>query len=414
MRIQAKYIKRIAIWSILFVQMTWFFYDNIAQAWSYPLKEVAKPSCKAQNRSELPADCKIALPVIAKANYAAYKDNQLVRLIYSVLWGAPYSDSRDMTKWSHEWIDITSSEGTPIYAIEDGEVVRARAAVWYGNLVTIKHKLSNGNVVYSIYWHLASITTKEWVSVREGQQIGTMGHEWMARGNHLHFAINTTKDNTYAFLWCGDYPKTGDYEVVEKWLCRDTLFARTVDPIAFIEWNGIIPTATTLSTSRIIIKNNRRTIVALPPTPEPIKTNTIVATTTPTIPKVTTPVTNPTISTVKATTSFSSSSVKTSDSFLKTRQVSVVSNFGTTMKKWGSSSIGIVITDANGKKFTWVLDKEVSITPTKNIVTLSPRVIRYVSEWQVISFVEAKEAGTTELVVSYGDVVIGKLVVNIN
>jgi hypothetical protein len=92
MRIQAKYIKRIAIWSILFVQMTGFFYDNIAQAWSYPVKEVAKPTCKANHWNKLSAECKMQLPIIARANYAAYKDNQMVRLIYSVLWGAPYSD----------------------------------------------------------------------------------------------------------------------------------------------------------------------------------------------------------------------------------------------------------------------------------------------------------------------------------
>jgi hypothetical protein len=73
-----------------------------------------------------------------------------------------------------------------------------------------------------------------------------------------------------------------------------------------------------------------------------------------------------------------------------------------------------MIEDKNGKKYTGVLDKEISITPSKNIVWLSPRVIRYVSQWQVISFVEAKEAGTTELVVSYGTTVIGKLVVTVN
>ena len=120
MHIQAKYIKRIAIWSILFVQMTWFFYDNIAEAWSYPVKEVAKPSCKADHWNKLSPECKIQLPIIARANYAAYKDNQLTRLIYSVLWGAPYSDWWDNKKWAHEWVDIVSSEWTPIYAVNVG------------------------------------------------------------------------------------------------------------------------------------------------------------------------------------------------------------------------------------------------------------------------------------------------------
>lgn len=396
--------------------MTGFFYDNIAEAWSYPLKEVAKPICKADNWNKLTPDCKMALPVIARANYSAYRDNQMTRLIYSVLRGGTYTDWWDTLHGTHEWVDIVTSEGTPVYAVEDGEVVRARAAVWYGNLVTIKHKLSNGNVVYSIYWHLSSINTKEGTQVKEGELIWAVWHEWMARGNHLHFALNITKDNTYVFQGCLDYPKTWDYDIIDKWLCRDNLFARTVDPIAFIESNGIIPTATTLSTSTIIknniIKNTtKRTIIPIAPTPEPVKQ--VINTTPNTVIKNTIPVVNPAVSTVKPTTSFMSNTVKTTDSFLKTWNISVVSNFGTSMKNGSSSSIAIVITDANGKKFSGVLDKEISITPTKNIVTLSPRVIRYVSEWQVVSFIEAKQVGTSELVVSYWDTVIGKLVVNI-
>ncbi len=86
MAMKHKYRKKVAIWSILLIQMTGFFYDNIAQAWSYPVKEVAKPECKADHWSKLSAACKVNLPIIAKANYAAYRDNQLVRLIYSVLW----------------------------------------------------------------------------------------------------------------------------------------------------------------------------------------------------------------------------------------------------------------------------------------------------------------------------------------
>ena len=154
MRNSRKMRKRIAIRSVLCIQATGFFYDNISYAWSYPVKEVAKPSCKQDHWDKLSSDCKMQLPIIAKANYAAYKDNQMTRLIYSVLWGAPYSEGWDMTKGTHEGIDIVSAEGTPIYAVEDGEVYRARATFGYGNLVTIKHTLANKSVVYSIYGHL--------------------------------------------------------------------------------------------------------------------------------------------------------------------------------------------------------------------------------------------------------------------
>ncbi|MBP6086333.1 M23 family metallopeptidase [Patescibacteria group bacterium] len=64
-------------------------------------------------------------------------------------------------------MDITSSEGTPIYAIEDGEVVRARSNPGYGNLITIKHTLNNGNTVYSINGHLETMIVKEGSKVSE-------------------------------------------------------------------------------------------------------------------------------------------------------------------------------------------------------------------------------------------------------
>lgn len=166
-------------------------------------------------------------------------------------------------------MDIVSSEGTPIYAIEDGEVLKAGPAAGYGNLVTIKHTINN-KTAQSIYGHLESVVVKVGDKVVEGQQIGTMGHEGNADGNHLHFAINTTKDNTYVFSQCGDYPKTSDYTIVQQGLCRDFLFSRTVDPIAFIEYNGLVPATMPTLTSRVITKSIKKPVrqpVALAPNP---------------------------------------------------------------------------------------------------------------------------------------------------
>ncbi len=410
MILQAKYIKRIAIRSILFLQMTGFFYENLAHAWSYPVKEVAKPSCKLEHRSKLSPECKMALPIIARANYESYRENQMYRLIYSVLRGAPYSDWWNMTKWAHEWIDIVSAEWTPVYAVEDWVIFRARSVPGYGNLVTVKHTLANGKVVYSINGHLETITVKEWDKVTEWQQIWTIWHEWMARWNHLHFAINTTPDNTYVFSWCPEYPKVWDYQVWEQGLCRENLFARTVDPIAFIEYDGLIPT--TLTTTRIINKNIvkrtntwRKIVPVGPIITQPVK---VVTNTTPTK-----PVTNPTVTATKPTISVTSTSSST-DAFLQKWTITATPNFGSTLKNWSSSSIAINVTSKDGKKFTGILDKEISLTPTKNIVSLSPRVIRNISQGQIVTIIEAKSTGTTELVLSYWDTVIGKINVTVN
>ena len=86
-------------------------------------------------------------------------------------------------------------------------MTKARAQAGYGNVVVIRHTLPTGKYVYSTYGHLSAITIPEGTQVKEGDMIGRMGHEGMAYGDHLHFVINTTQDNTYAFRECPDLGK---------------------------------------------------------------------------------------------------------------------------------------------------------------------------------------------------------------
>ncbi len=414
MKNKQKMRKKIAIRSVLILQVTGFFYDNIWHAWSYPLKEIAKPTCKSENWSKLSSDCKMQLPIIAKANYAAYKDNQTVRRIYSVLWGAPYSNGWDMSKGAHEGIDITSAEGTPIYAVEDWVVYRARDTAGYGKLVTLKHTLADKSVVYSIYGHVATYIVKEGDKVVEGQQIATMWHEGNSAGNHLHFAINKTPDNTYVFRGCMNYPKIGDEQIIENGYCRDQLFSRTVDPIAFIEYNGMIPTNIPQTVTTIINRNLtkpvKQTLIPIAPT---VVETTVV---TPVKPVVVTPVTPVVVAPIikQVGTTLSSKNITSSEEFFKKYTISVTSNFGTNLTKGWSSTIGIVITDNNGKAFAWVLDKEISITPSKQNVALSPRVIRYVSEGKIVSIIEAKDTGASDIVLSFGGTVFVKIALKVD
>jgi murein DD-endopeptidase MepM/ murein hydrolase activator NlpD len=85
----------------------------------------------------------------------------------------------------HTGIDIAAPEGTPIYAADNGFVVKAGWKDGYGYLVILQH--DNG---YSTYYAKCSkILVKEGQTVKAGDTIGACGHTGQATGNHLHFEI---------------------------------------------------------------------------------------------------------------------------------------------------------------------------------------------------------------------------------
>ena len=53
---------------------------------SYPLEQIAKPSCRKEAWNQLQDSCKITLPKILNARYDLYKDSAEYRRIYTVLW----------------------------------------------------------------------------------------------------------------------------------------------------------------------------------------------------------------------------------------------------------------------------------------------------------------------------------------
>ncbi len=225
--------KLIAIISLL----AWL---SIVQARTYPLTQVAKPSCKyLASWDLLPASCKIQLPIIKNANYNAYKSNDLYRLIYSVLWTATYKNWRDVGYGSHLGVDMVSAKWTPVLAIWDGIVIKAWWSNWWWNVVVIKH-IANGTTIYSNYAHLDKVLVKQGQKVKEGQLIGKIWNSWYAWWNHLHFQIdlaNHTNSHPYYYN-CGGDPGA----VVNGWKCQDQVKFKTLDPILFLEQTNAILT----------------------------------------------------------------------------------------------------------------------------------------------------------------------------
>ncbi len=200
----------------------------------YPFDKIAAPSCRFQTWENLSDDCKMILPRIQNADYDKFKDDKMMRRVYSVLWWSTYDYGWDVGMWSHEWVDIATSQGTPVRAIGDGTIYTAGNLSGWGKTVTIKHSLGNGKYLFSNYSHLSKILVSKGDVITSGTNIGEVGNTGNSYGNHLHFQIDVTDQNhPYYFLNCGK--GVDPVTLVNQWLCRDYLTSNTIDPILFLE-----------------------------------------------------------------------------------------------------------------------------------------------------------------------------------
>ncbi|MGH7816404.1 MAG: M23 family metallopeptidase [Candidatus Binatia bacterium] len=85
----------------------------------------------------------------------------------------------------HDGIDIAAPEGTPIHAIERGEVVYSDQLRGYGNIVIIRHAAG----MVSVYAHNQLNLVGEGQQVERGEVIATVGSTGRVTGPHLHFEI---------------------------------------------------------------------------------------------------------------------------------------------------------------------------------------------------------------------------------
>jgi len=83
-------------------------------------------------------------------------------------------------------IGIAAPAGTPVRAIEAGEVVLARPFEGYGRTVMVSH----GGGYYTLYMYLKSIVVQEGQRVNGSDVVGTVGGEETPEGAHLYFQVH--------------------------------------------------------------------------------------------------------------------------------------------------------------------------------------------------------------------------------
>lgn len=95
---------------------------------------------------------------------------------------------------SHQGADLSNRRpGGPVRAAADGLVVLAQASQegGYGCHVVLAHRLVDGDIVYSVYAHLApgSLAVRPGLQVSAGDLLGRVGRTGRATSPHLHFEV---------------------------------------------------------------------------------------------------------------------------------------------------------------------------------------------------------------------------------
>lgn len=89
----------------------------------------------------------------------------------------------------HDGIDFDLPIGTPVFAVDDGEVILAKEKGDYGTTIVLKHSWGR-----SYYGHLSEIVVNAG-HVSKGTQIALSGDTGLTTGPHLHFGIKPTSNN---------------------------------------------------------------------------------------------------------------------------------------------------------------------------------------------------------------------------
>ena len=103
----------------------------------------------------------------------------------------------------HYAVDIQTKGGGPIFAAEDGVIIRSEMGYngGYGNVVEIDH----GNGLVTLYAHNKELYVRDGETVKRGQvisQMGNTGRVYGQTGIHIHFEVrvNGVKKNPMLYL----------------------------------------------------------------------------------------------------------------------------------------------------------------------------------------------------------------------
>ncbi len=120
-------------------------------------------------------------------------------------WGETALAGRFYKGQAHNGMDIGAPIGTPVYATDEGQVVRVDhngRSYQYGRYILIDH----GNGLSSLYAHLSGATVEAGQSIAKGQLIGYVGDTGFVTGPHLHFGVYATPSGGWQIVGSKSQP----------------------------------------------------------------------------------------------------------------------------------------------------------------------------------------------------------------
>jgi murein DD-endopeptidase MepM/ murein hydrolase activator NlpD len=100
-----------------------------------------------------------------------------------------------ITSTRHSGLDLAAPTGTEVFSCNSGKIVLSEYLILTGNTLIIDH----GMGIFTSYYHMDTLYSKEGDFVKKGDPVGTVGSTGFSTGPHLHWSISIF--NTYVNTW---------------------------------------------------------------------------------------------------------------------------------------------------------------------------------------------------------------------
>ncbi len=191
------------------------------------------------------------------------------KITYSVVYQGNYKYDHIENGGSHPAVDIKLPEGTPVYSIAHGLVVKSQDLTsGFGKHIVVRHdKVPKYGTVYSSYSHLSAREVKVGDVVLKGQKIGEVGSSGNSTTPHVHFQIDLASA-PFRPYWPfttaeATAQKVNFFEAINMGLGKEKGAQYTIHPFVFISENltgSRLPTSSDLKASAVGVSTSKPSV----------------------------------------------------------------------------------------------------------------------------------------------------------